>query len=79
MGKRFIGSLLILGILINGIMLGEVAYASENAEVMEISQDDSINAAKLIAATFVVEDIKNNAESGWNQPMFSPKSSIISL
>ena len=67
MGKRFIGSLLILGILINGIMLGEVAYASENAEVMEISQDDSINAAKLIAATFVVEDIKNNAESGWNQ------------
>lgn len=70
MRKRIISSLLILTLLITGIMLGKapVAYASGNSETGRSSeQHDSINAAKLIVATFVAEDIKNNAESGWNQ------------
>ena len=70
MRKRIISSLLILSLLIINIMLGKasVAYASENSETGGISgQYNSINAAKLIVATFVAEDIKNNAESGWNQ------------
>lgn len=61
MRKRIISSLLILTLLITGIMLGKapVAYASGNSETGRSSeQHDSINAAKLIVATFVAEDIK---------------------
>ncbi len=69
MRKRIVSSLLILSLFITGSMSGKapVAYASENPEEGISEQHDSINAAKLIVATFVAEDIKNNVESGWNQ------------
>lgn len=68
MKKKIISSLLILTLLITGFIYAPAVYGSENSEAYEISaHQDSINAAKLIVATFVSEDVNSNPESGWSQ------------
>lgn len=66
--KRVVSRLLLLFIMITGILFSEqyVAYADVNMQISEISIHDSINTAKLIAASFVAEEINSNVESGWS-------------
>lgn len=70
MKKRIVSSLLMLSLFVTSSVFCEIpiVYANESSTVEEMDgQNDSINAAKLIVATFVSEDVENNIESGWNK------------
>lgn len=68
MKKGIISGLVCLCAIFAGIMFSKafVGYASENSLPEDMSVQDSVNAAKLIVATFVAEDIEKNVKSGWN-------------